>query len=898
MEGLTQKILHASVSPLGTMSASSVDDALLASQYWMSVRSGYAIDSADRLLQRLMYERASGAIAAQKRTKAIADLQRQILQSWLSLGSFRSAIERAEAILACMVAWHERGLSAHLPFPEMIALVKVCVYEANYPANAAKQLLQWTENPDTETATKLVPLFNATLKLCVQEEDRTTAISLYERMEKLEKEHEWRNLVFDADARKLILDASLMATEAKADSQDDDDSSSRFTPLELKLIHERFIEFLQSALKNDRPKALEIAKQMDALNQSDLTHDVFKALAQYFVRIKDQKQATHLLQRLDIGNASEPSKEPVSPDLFLDILELWAKSQDSDAPWRAQEVVTRMEELENLELLNVTTRSYNLLCEAWVSSDELIATQKVEGILSRMLSAKKKGDTSKAPDRETYKLYLRLRPTDFNLSTRAVSEIMEHGDELGEDLSQVLESTFEALAAHGEHGASSKVLHGKGHAASKLLRQAVERGMVVAPSMCIHALEVYRVSRQPSAVIRELEFLEAIPDMVLPLACYEIAIRTLLDAPGLPYEREEALVAKTLELYSTGKLTAEGHEMETLMKRVMQELEYQGRAIAVEGMLKTLERLVLSNEAAVKDIGVPLECFNNAIKCWADEHCVEKTTEILERLLSYYKAGHESLLPNTSSFFMLIKCQSTEGSSNDMAVKAEAILEKMCKLYESTGNDVCKPDAHCFNAALLAWKKVGTLEAIERSTSLLDKMLSLGIEPEIFTFNTVMQIVAYAPDDVAHIKFGHISRVMKLMQEAGLEPNRFSYFFMLRSCANVTKEEERDSAMNKAMDSMGRLRQSREADLGSYRVFAKAIRQLLRREKDPKRRDKIAAWACLQCYEDGFLDERNEELFRDSMSPQAWGLVSKSFKRPVNEKGISEQARNSEMMRQ
>jgi hypothetical protein len=898
MEGLTQKLLHASSTPLGTMSAYVVDDAITASQYWISVRSGYAIDSADRLLQRLMYERASGAIAAQKRTKAIADLQRQVLQSWLTLGSFLSAIERAETILGRMVEWHDRGLSSHLPFPEMIALVKLCVYEGNYPTNAAKQLLQWTENPNPETATKLVPLLNATLMLCVQEEDRTTAIPLIERMEKLEKEHEWQDLVIDADARKVILDASLMETKAITYYQDKDGSSSRFTPLELKVIHERFIGFLQSASKNYRPKALEITKQMDTLSQSDLTHDVFKALVQYFVRIEDPKQATHLLQRLDVGNRSEPSDKAVSPDLFIDVLDLWAKSQDSDAPWRAQEVVTRMEELENLKLLNVTTRCYNLLCEAWVSSDELIATQKVEAILSRMLSAKEKGDASKAPDRETYKLYLRLRPNDYNLSTRAVSEIMEHGEQLhAEDLSQVLESTFEALAAHGEQGASSKVLHGKGHAASKLLHQAVERGMVVTPSMCINALEVYRVSRQPTAVIRELEFLEAIPGMVLPLACYEIAVRTLLDAPGLPYEREEALVAKTLELYSTGKLAAESHEMETLMKRVMQELEYQGRATAVEGMLKTLERLVLSNEASVKDIGVPLDCFNNAIKCWADEQNAEKTTEILERLLSYYKVGHESLLPNASSFLMTIKCQSTEGSSNDMAVKAEAILVQMCELYESTGNDLCKPDAHCFNATFLAWKKVGTLEAIERSTKLLENMLSLGIEPEIFTFNTVMQIVAYAPDDIAHIKFGKISQLMKLMQEAGLEPNRFSYFFMLRACANVKKEEERDHALQKAMDSMGRLRQSREADLGSYRVFAKAIRNLLRRERDQKR-DKIAAWSCLQCYEDGFLDERNKELFRDSMSPQAWGRVSKSFKRPADKKGISEQARKSEMISQ
>ena len=899
MEGLTQKLLHATATPLGTMSASSVDDAIMASQHWLHARSGYAIDSADRLLQRLMYERASGAIAVQKRTEAIADLQRKVLQSYLSLGSFRSATERAETILAHMVEWHERGLSTHLPFPEVIALVKVYLYEADCLTNAAKQLLQWTEKSGREPSTELVTLFNAALKLCVRKKDKATALSLCERMEKLEKEHGWQDLVIDADAQKLIVEDFVLAGEAKPDSHDDD-SGSRFTPLELRLIHERFTEFLESASEKGRPKALEIAKQMEVLPQSDLRKDVFKALVEYFVRIEDVKQATYLLQRIDIGKGSELFKEVVSPDLFADILQLLAKSQDSDAPWRAQEVVTRMEELENFELMKVATRSYNLLCEAWVNSDELIATQKVEAILSRMLAFKEKGDTSKSPDHETYALYLRLRPKNYNLLTRAVSELMEHRDEMsGKDLANVLESTLEALVAQGQRGTASKLMHSMGRAASKLLRQAVGRGMTVSPTMSINLLEVYRISQQPNAVIRELEFLEGLPDMVLPLTCYEIAIRTLLDAHGLPYEREEALVAQTLERYLTGKLIAESHEMEMMMKRVMMALERQGRAEAVEGMLRTLERVLLSNEASMKDLRVPLECFNNAIKCWADERNVKKMEETLNRLLSYYEAGHESLLPNTSSFFMLIKCQSVEGSSNsnDAAAKAEEILETMCKLYESTGKDVCKPDAHCFNTVLLEWKKVRTLEAVERSTSLLHRMLSLGVEPEIFTFNIVMQIVAYAPDSIANSKFRRISQLMKLMQEAGLEPNRFSSFFMLRACASATKEEERIPALTAAMDSLTRLRQSREADLGTYYVFGKAIRTLLRREPEAKS-DKMLAWACLQCYQDGFLDERNKELFQASMSQEAWERVSKSFQRPPTANGSPEQARDGDFISQ
>lgn len=95
----TDQILKHSATPVGTMSASVVDDTVTACEYWCKSGSGYGMETADRLLRRLMYEHASGSRAAGQYTAAIADLQLDVFNSWLSLGSSRLALEKANAIL-------------------------------------------------------------------------------------------------------------------------------------------------------------------------------------------------------------------------------------------------------------------------------------------------------------------------------------------------------------------------------------------------------------------------------------------------------------------------------------------------------------------------------------------------------------------------------------------------------------------------------------------------------------------------------------------------------------------------------------------------------------------------------------------------------------------------------
>jgi len=893
IERLTGQVLNHNVTQLGAMPASLVDDCIAASQHWCASKSGYGMESADRLLQRLMSEHASGASAAQHRTAAIAHLQLQVLKSWLTMSSYRLALERAEAILSSIVQWYEQGISTHNPYPEMVTVVEASL---PFPDMAASLLLQWTQTPDPDTASELVPLFNATLESCIHQSDAMTAAVLLQRMETLEIEHQWENLDLSVDARKLVLEGPMPASDEEEELIIEDESSGdkgikHLSDFELQAIQARFMEFLNVASPDDKKKVLEMAKQLNTLPKTELTVSMYKTFMDYFIRIEDVKHATQLLSRMDVGNGLEQSD--MTEDLFLDILRLWVKSQDVDAPWRAQEVVKRMEELENLGLLHVTTRTYNILCEAWAQSADPSASNKVEAIFSRMLAAKENFDLSKSPDLDTYKLYLSVWPKDpDNHVTRVVSEVLKQGAELSpEEFTTVLENSLEALSTDAPN-ATVKQLQDRGDVASKLFRQAVSQDISITPTMCVNLIK----PQQFEVRLRELDYLEKLPDIVLPLECYELVIMALLDARRPAFNQKKLMVARTLKRYADGKISAQSSDVEALMIRIMEELVYQGRPYPIDAMLRMFEDLILSDEAPAKNLEIPVECFNSALTGWRHEGDSEKVEETFNRLLTHYKAGHASLLPSADTFAALLYVLlSTNASAHEIAAKATKLMEDMLKLYEATGSDVCKPNDACFHRVLTALSRVHSKESAEQAWKYLRLMLSMRITPSTSAFNKVMYAVATSgtTDYSKAGPFSKMEKLLKLMEKVGAEPDVLTYKNILRICNSPIRRADRQRALSAAMDVTGKLRKAGAVDAGSYGMLARTLREQLHGESLEKR-DKLAYTACSLCFEDGFLTKQNADLFQSAMSMKAWGKLTEKFRRIHAEREAAEQSTGNE----
>ena len=883
IERLTVRILD--TTPLGTMSSTLLDDAIAAVQHWCNTETGFGVDSADRLLKRLLYEHSTGSAASRQYTDSIAHLQLQILNSWLRMSSFGLAMEKADAILTSMIQWYERGLSTHDPYPQLVSFIEACLHQG-HAAMAVTRLLLWTEVPNKDTETELVSLMNSVLQLCVQQNDAITAAILSERMEVLEAEHEWQNLHITDDARKLILEGALAARE-KGVKSSDETAAKQLSSIELEAIQERFMKFLKVASLDDRQKVSEMARHTSMFPQSESILPLYKSFFDYFVRIKDVKHATLTLSRMDEFDYVMTEKN------FLDILRLLVKSTpDRDAPWRAQEVVTRMEELERNGRLSISTLTYNLLCQAWAHSAEPAASQKVEDILSRMLIAKENGDASKTPNIDTYMIYLSVWPKDHeNRVIQVVSELMNQGTDVRiKEMSHIVEGSLEALAVASPN-ASSKQLGDRGDVAWKLFHQAVSQGITVTPRMCANFLR----TQNRNAVLRELKFLETLTDVTIPIECYEYAIMALLDAREPSFNQKKQMVSKMLKMYSEGSISAESSDVEAILVRIMLELEYHGRPSPVDAMLKLFEELILSDEAPVKDVKVPIDCFNIALKCWAGESDADKVEDTFKRLISYHEAGHDSLQPTTASFSMLLRVLPlTNAPVDKVAERSANIMEQLIELYESTGNDACKPDAFCFATVLTALSKVSSPNAAAKATKFLNSMLELGIQPTASVFNKVMHTIlrdtTNSFDGVG--KFKRVLSLMRKMKNVGCTPDVLSYKFMLRAC-RVPHRRDRSLALNVAMDAMGQLRKSGKADAASYGVLFWILHSSLAREREE--RDKLMSSACRLCYEDGLLTEKNLELFRFGMSEPAWKEVVKTFEKQKAGREISEQTENERM---
>lgn len=865
IERLTKSVLKHSDTPVGTMSASVMDDTITSCEYWCKLGSGYGIETADRLLRRLMYEHASGTSAALQYTAAIADLQLLVFKSWLSLGSSRLALEKANAILLDMVQWKKEGLSTHDPFSN--AFMQECF---PFPSVATKLLLLRTEKPDLSTAKELGPLFNTLLDSCVQDNDAQTATILAERMELLEKEYEWMNLEIDDNARKLIIEGPMAVPEESVEPSER--KIKHLSSFEQQVIQERQLEFLKTATLDDKPEVLGMAAQLPTLAQSEVTGSLYRGCIDYFCKIQDAKNATLLLSRID----TDFEKSGVFTEkLFLDVLRLWIESQERDAPFRAQELVSRMEELDNAGILNVTTRTYNLLCESWVRSSDPSAANKVADILFHM----EHGDPSKAPNLETYKLYLSVWPKeDYFEVGRVLSKL---GEDLGkEELSNTIENALGSLAKDTPNATPIRNQE-RGAAALKLFLQAKSQGISVTPTMCINLMRPQPVDSIPKV----LDYLESLTDVSIPFECYASTIFLLLDARTI-FEEKKAIVSRTLKRYADGNLLAESTDIESLMTGIMQELAYQGRPSPMDAILKMFEKFKMMEGVPVEKVRIPPECYNMVLNGWMEEGDKYKFEETLNRMIKddlASEACQTSLLPGVVSipkvFQMLLM---TNSPAERIARKATVILDDMLKRSKSSGDDAWKPNEACFEHTLTALSKVGSSEAAEKARDYLTKMIRiLHCQPSTSAFNKVMLAIIKAPDTSfsGGDKYKRINTLWRRMKSMDVQPDVLTCKNMLTACSGVLRNDDTElimSARSMTLQALKTIRAIGCADAGSYRLAAIAFISLLK-DLAPDDRDKIASTVCRLCYEDGFLNERNFHLFRNTMRLPVWEELAEEF---------------------
>lgn len=91
--------------------------------------------------------------------------------------------------------------------------------------------------------------------------------------------------------------------------------------------------------------------------------------------------------------------------------------------------------------------------------------------------------------------------------------------------------------------------------------------------------------------------------------------------------------------------------------------------------------------------------------------------------------------------FSLVDAWAKSGEGVSAAQRAEAILQEMNRIYQTTGQENLRPTTGIFNAVINAWARSREKTAPARAEQILQWMHTLNesnptIQPDKYTFNT------------------------------------------------------------------------------------------------------------------------------------------------------------------
>ena len=149
LDKFTHFVLNSNKIPLGSMQEDNWLDILDAIDAWLNIGGGFAVDSAERLLERLLNEHAASfskkksnlASSYSNRSAILANLQRDVLNAWIeafhqSEGTSQLAISRAEQALSrlldVLAMVNKSTIHSHFPIEEYITIVEGYLHSSRY----------------------------------------------------------------------------------------------------------------------------------------------------------------------------------------------------------------------------------------------------------------------------------------------------------------------------------------------------------------------------------------------------------------------------------------------------------------------------------------------------------------------------------------------------------------------------------------------------------------------------------------------------------------------------------------------------------------------------------------------------------------------------------------------
>lgn len=226
------------------------------------------------------------------------------------------------------------------------------------------------------------------------------------------------------------------------------------------------------------------------------------------------------------------------------------------------------------------------------------------------------------------------------------------------------------------------------------------------------------------------------------------------------------------------------------------------------------------------DLKPNIRTWSLLIRCWANavnkndddggEYAANKAETLLNVMVDLYKNGND-LRPNSYCFSTCIhawsKCRSKQG-----AYRAIAILENKEAIYEATGDEDLKPNIYEYNVCLVALCNSDDADYLQQARQLFLKMQKLKIVDTV-TFNTIIAAYAKSRDNERQ---RYMSEFLKTMNQLGIDPDIVTYNTVMDAMAKNNPDSDTVKIVQNMLQTLINVRPD-ELNVRSFATVLSAI---------------------------------------------------------------------------
>lgn len=856
VDKFTHFALNSHHIPLGSMTQDQWLDILDAIDAWLRIGGGFSVHSAECLLERLIAEHAATHIPglSQDRTRILFDAQLLVLQSWVECfrgsesSSHLALIKAQRALERRLELPSQLGGMVHptkFPLEEFVAVVGgfLTFRTQSGSEGAGHLLLQITGDMDeielntVEYACSLGPLFeDCAIQLLEVDMKNDLALDLLERMRILKENRCWRQMEIPDVAERMLLESSLdQITESNQFGSNDVAQLSSF---EQEAIERRLIDVVTSANESD-----DVQRIIQKMSNIQLNAKLITALIEFYLRVGDVESAAEWLQKLDTSSL-------VSSNLIESIIESWRAQSGTRVVWRVDEVFknifSKVQREGKIQSLN--TQAFYSTILMWSTSGDTAADRKIVDWYSQMKTWEVQPDTATL----TLILHAAVRG-GFEGSIQFVAkDLSNRWKSLEAPEKEELVGSLIGLAS----------LKGVDVATISFLMDGLRTEEVLPKQqLCRTFLSLLHAdSASASDVMKILNsFGNTKGDTDLSL--FALAIQILFKVEQKPVADVESVYDRALGVIQEYRTEIDDNDISQFIDGVIAMHVHRKLYSEAGSCLQKAENKLLANPESSKNVSIiPLECYKRLIvRKWYTVKTAPRVERTFERLTGLYRSGYFNLKPDCEIYAGYIRALSACGKD------VETPLNEMIEMYKANGTKSSVPSVEPFNVVLLSYGqgKEKTTNAGEKSIALFNRMITLGVDPDIKTLNFVLKNVIRGSNQNPYVI---VSGLMARVEAKKMQHNSFTLHFVLEACGSA-HSGDRESALKKCLSTLGEIREKGYVGRATYGICSRVIYRLLSKGA---RADKVAVSVMSLCREDGWFDSEVRDRLQSLMSPVAW----------------------------